>query len=361
MRYRRAASIVLNTVKDEIQCYNFIQQQGKILTDNDLATIRKMDEWIDESYFLSTFDSLTISDIAKKIHALVELGIIIREGSKADKDDTDYRQNWKWGSYAGLYHFSVKNVPFVSGKKIEQKVQEIKLKVQTDPSPVTFHRNTNVYSKIYTEEKPNFDTGIFQVMKRRRTIRSFDINIAITKQELMTVLFAGLGIVGFREAYPTGLLPLKMTPSGGARNPYDAYVLCQNVKGLDSGIYHYSPYEHSLGLVNDKNLPKPEDMLGSQPWLNDAPAIILLVANLKRTMWKYEHYNAYRVMLIEAGHIGQNMILAANQQNFYGSPTAAVCDKIIEESFKMNTNLFQSCIYAIAIGHIGANKDVFAQ
>ena len=33
-------------------------------------------------------------------------------------------------------------------------------------------------------------------------------------------------------------------------------------------------------------------------------------------MWKYSDSNAYRVVLIEAGHIGQNIMLAATAQAF---------------------------------------------
>jgi SagB-type dehydrogenase family enzyme len=210
-------------------------------------------------------------------------------------------------------------------------------------------------------DKPNFDDGIFNVMKRRRTIRSFDPDMPISQEELMQALFAGLGIVTFREAPPIGFLPLKMTPSGGARNPYDAYIYCLNVEGLKKGIYRYSPTEHSLGLVNSNNLPAPGTMLGTQKWIDNAAAVVFLVADINRTMWKYEHYSAYRVMLIEAGHIGQNIILAANQLGFYGSPTAAICDDIINESFNDELSLFKSCVYAIALGHLGVNKNLYAQ
>ena len=37
-----------------------------------------------------------------------------------------------------------------------------------------------------------------------------------------------------------------MTPSGGARNPYEAYVYVRNVEQLAPGMYHYSAAENSL-------------------------------------------------------------------------------------------------------------------
>jgi SagB-type dehydrogenase family enzyme len=362
MRYRRASSIVLRIVKNEIQCYNFLQRRGKSLSEDEFLFIKEMNNWVEEADFLCAFKELPVQQIAGKIFALSELGIIIKENSPAEKEDSCYQENWKWGESAGLYHFSIKNNKFISERKQEESfARSLVEKTKETPSPSVFNENENKYATVHTYEKPDFDKGIFKVMKRRRTIRSFNAAEPLTQNELMQSLFAGLGIVTFRNVYPIGLLPLKMTPSGGARNPYDAYIYCQNVTGLEKGMYHYSPTEHSLGLVNNKNLPAPGDMLGSQPWINNAPAVIFLVANISRTMWKYEHHGAYRVMLIEAGHIAQNIILAANELGFYGSPTAAVYDNIVGDTLNGELSLLHSCVYAIALGHLGENKNLYEQ
>ena len=61
------------------------------------------------------------------------------------------------------------------------------------------------------------------------------------------------------------------------------------------------------------------------------PCIIFLVAYLERTMWKYSDSNAYRVVLIEAGHIGQNIMLAATQAGLSACPTAALAHSAIKD------------------------------
>ncbi len=362
MRYRRASSIVLRIVNNEIQCYNFIQKKGKSLSIEELNFVKEMNNWVEEIDFLSAFKELSLERIAGKIFALTEFGIIIKEHSPAEVDDSSYKENWKWGDSAGLYHFSIKNNKFISERQQEESfARSLVEKAKKTPSPAVFNENQNKYQTVLNYEKPDFDKGIFKVMKRRRTIRSFNPTGPLTQSELMQSLFAGLGIVSFRNVDPIGLLPLKMTPSGGARNPYDAYIYCLNVTGLEKGIYHYSPTEHSLGLVNKENLPTPGDMLGSQPWINNASAVIFLVANINRTMWKYEHHGAYRVMLIEAGHIAQNIILAANALGFYGSPTAATYDNIIGDTINGELGLLHSCVYAVALGHLGENKNLYEQ
>ena len=48
-----------------------------------------------------------------------------------------------------------------------------------------------------------------------------------------------------------------MTPSGGARNPYEAYVFARKVDGLEAGIYHYSALDHDLAKVSDARPTSP--------------------------------------------------------------------------------------------------------
>ncbi len=58
-----------------------------------------------------------------------------------------------------------------------------------------------------------------------------------------------------------GKLPLAMTPSGGARNPFELYVYAARVDGLKPGFYHYGALAHDLGLVRAGKVDVPE-MLG---------------------------------------------------------------------------------------------------
>jgi SagB-type dehydrogenase family enzyme len=193
---------------------------------------------------------------------------------------------------------------------------------------------------------------IFSVMRNRRSERRFAAT-PITKQQLADCIFAGVGITGFVTVPVMGQLPLKMTPSGGARNPYEAFVYVRNVRSLARGIYHYSSLENSLGLVNSKRLSQPRYMLGNQDWANDAAAIIFLVAHFERTMWKYSTPNAYRVVLIEAGHIGQNIALAATALGLASAPTCAIHDSIVEKNLQLHS-ITQSVVYALAVGRPGS-------
>jgi SagB-type dehydrogenase family enzyme len=190
------------------------------------------------------------------------------------------------------------------------------------------------------------DNSLLQLMAKRRTRRQ-GLARSVSLQALSEALFAGLGITGTaRNAVVT--LPLSMTPSGGARNPYEAYVFVKSVEGLSPGIYHYSAFEHTLAKVSEAS-PSLAELVGGQEWADTMPCMIVLVAHMDRTMWKYSDANAYRVVMIEAGHIGQNIMLSATAQGLTACPTAALSHSAICELLEIG-NPAHAPVYALTLG-----------
>ena len=221
-------------------------------------------------------------------------------------------------------------------------VEAQKNRARNDPSPPLY----------LTHEMPNplpnpAENALNRLFLARRTCRDA-AKRAITLAQLADCLFAGLGLVGEVET-ETGRLPLKTTPSGGARNPFEAYVLARNVDGLEPGIYHYSAKQHSLHHLGAGPL-EVSALLGDQDWVEAMPCIIFLVAFLERTMWKYSDSNAYRVVLIEAGHIGQNIMLAATLAGLSACPTAALAHSKIKSLLGL-TRLTQAPLYALTLSY----------
>jgi nitroreductase len=66
-------------------------------------------------------------------------------------------------------------------------------------------------------------------------------------------------------------------------------------------------------------------------------------------MWKYSDANAYRVVMIEAGHIGQNIMLAATAHGMTACPTAALSHSAICELLEI-ANPAHAPIYALTLG-----------
>jgi nitroreductase len=65
-------------------------------------------------------------------------------------------------------------------------------------------------------------------------------------------------------------------------------------------------------------------------------------------MWKYEDPNAYRVVMIEAGHIGQNIMLVATENGLTACPTAALDHARAKEKLGLKA-ITQAPIYALTL------------
>ena len=111
------------------------------------------------------------------------------------------------------------------------------------------------------------------------------------------------------EKSPIGPYQLKTSPSGGARHSIEVYPVALRVDGIHTGIYHYAPREHQLALIRSAPLEQlASEAVGwfaNQPWVADACVVFLMTSVLERSMWKYRHSHAYRVVLLDAGHLGQ--------------------------------------------------------
>jgi len=254
---------------------------------------------------------------------------------------------------AGFYHFGLKDPPYMTTAQAAQWM-EVCGATQTE---VPLYSTNAGYPSVVDLPPPKTDEGLLAVLNSRRSVRSFAPR-EIPADALSECLFAGLGITGFLDAQIVGSrrLPLKMTPSGGARNPYEGYVYVNRVQGIPRGLYHYSATENSLGLLTETPAVSAADLLVGQSWGNDCGAVVLLVANFERTMWKYPNAVAYRVVLLEAGHIAQNISVAAAGRGLTTTPTAALNDSAAHALLRLEW-IRQSLVYAIQIGY--AEPDAF--
>jgi len=93
----------------------------------------------------------------------------------------------------------------------------------------------------------------------------------------------------------------------------DLYGVVGNisVSGMEAGVYHYEPGEHSLSSVCDGDRRNEVARASlSQMWMARAPVHLVITAEYERVMGKYAK-RGIRCAMIEAGHIGQNIFLQA--------------------------------------------------
>jgi SagB-type dehydrogenase family enzyme len=165
------------------------------------------------------------------------------------------------------------------------------------------------------------DVSLEKAIHKRRTIRSFDSK-ALSLDQFSQLLWAAQGITepnGFKRA----------APSAGALYPMDIYAVLgsNSIAGLEAGVYHYEPLNHSVSLVREDDMRK--DVANAslwQMWMAHAPLILIITAEYSRIMGKYGQ-RGIRYAMIEAGHIGQNIFLQAQSMGLAAGIVGAFKDE----------------------------------
>lgn len=348
MRLRRARTLVVTFAGSTPVIRNFMTHHQLPVDGFTLELLSKADSWQLPEAFYSMYPGIAPSWIEAYLRGMTEQGWLIIQNSAAAALDAEYETSWAWDATAGLYHFGIQDPPWLNPVQSAQWMHHISAVKPPLPLLTTNHGLAHVVGL----RRPDLEQGLFATMKRRRSVRTFEPK-PVSGNALRDCLFAGLGITGFLDTQLPGeepRVPLKMTPSGGARNPYEAYVYVKNVEGLESGLYHYSALDNSLGLLTQTPAVTTTQLFAGQDWTEGAALAILLVANFDRTMWKYPHPNAYRVVLMEAGHIGQNISLAAADHGLCATPTGAITDAAAQALLGLN-RVKQALVYGLFIGH----------
>ncbi len=350
MRVKTASTLIAYPIDSQFAVFNYLTKSSVKCDAQDLRWLSVATDWTEIEQITQTCGFAAPVAVRTVIGNLIELGLLVEEGSPAAEEDTSYSSSWKLGRAAGFLHFLATDNPYVDNHTSIQGQIE---KAKNEPPPPAFWSNSGEKIKL---PLPDFSTNaqVYDVMRKRRTNR-FGQAKPITLQQLSDCLKSGLGITAFVQT-KASVLPLKMTPSGGARNPFEAFVLAKNVTGLAPGSYHYAAIDHTLAAVQRAPDYPFSELLAGQDWADSMPALIVLVASFERTGWKYQNPNSYRVVLIEAGHIAQNIMLAGTCHGLTVCPTAALADT----KLKMQLALMEPVhapIYALAIAHPGVDPD----
>ena len=107
----------------------------------------------------------------------------------------------------------------------------------------------------------------------------------------------------------------RSSPSAGSLQSCEAYLFARQVDGLDEGVYHYWSDKAALGrfapLPTDFSLG---DLAAGQMLADELSALVIITCRFDKLAWKYPHSRAYRVALLDAGHLSQTFQLLATAQ-----------------------------------------------
>ena len=153
--------------------------------------------------------------------------------------------------------------------------------------------------------KPPKAMSLDQTLKQRKSIRDFQ-DKSISIGQLGYLLWASSGIQRIEDGYE-----FRTAPSAGALYPIETYIVTNNVKNLDPGVYHYGIRAHQLEQLAQGDFRRQITAAAlGQEMCAAAAAVFIWSALFERCKWKYGQ-RAYRYIYLDAGHIAQNLALAA--------------------------------------------------
>jgi len=160
---------------------------------------------------------------------------------------------------------------------------------------------------------PGADAGIivkdnvYSCMTDRQSRRKYSGEI-LSLSQLSLLLYTTQGV---KRVIGDNIVTLRNVPSGGARHPFETYLVINRVEGLKKGVYRYLPIEHSLVfLFNDENMEAEIDKaVLDQPFVSKAPVIFIWSCVPYRGEYVYG-VTAHKMMLMDMGHVCQNLYLS---------------------------------------------------
>lgn len=142
----------------------------------------------------------------------------------------------------------------------------------------------------------------------------------------------------------------RTVPSGGKLYPLEIYAFVNTVENVEVGIYHYNPHYHELHLINPTSIFFQEVIVDKNilNQIESSSVCIIITSIFKKSTIKYGN-RGYRHVLLEAGHVAQNINLVCTQKNLEHLNISGFSDNKLHELLGIN-GVDHAALYAITIG-----------
>jgi SagB-type dehydrogenase family enzyme len=343
---RRARCVFLYWRDGQLFFHNFARRltvSGRPVT---CEVLDFFDRWRTSKEAITHFANYSQRSVRSTLTQLVHYGLLLPKGSREATQDVRIAKEWSAWLPEGSFHFSTKDAAYVD--RSNWSLDRLKSVLPKTPQPKIF-KTVKGAKRTLLPKRIIPDSEFIRVLMARKTHRRFsDQELKLeTVSQLLSLVW---GVNGYLYSRRFGRLLHKTSPSGGARHPGEVYLMALRVKGLRAGLYHYQPAAHQLEMINT-NTSREKAWLycARQHFVRNAAALFLMTAVFPRTMWKYHLARAYRVVLLDAGHLCQTFCLVATWLGLAPFCTAALKDTLIEEDLGID-GIRESVLYIAGVG-----------
>ncbi|HSV99156.1 MAG TPA: SagB/ThcOx family dehydrogenase [Sedimentisphaerales bacterium] len=205
--------------------------------------------------------------------------------------------------------------------------------------------------KTYPQSKkvslPMFEPEVLMTLDRilgdRKSVRSYQPK-PLSLGQLSYLLWASNGIQRIEQGYE-----FRTAPSAGALYPIETYIVANDVSELEPGVYHYGLRNHELEQIRTGGVREAiaAAALG-QTICARAPVVFAWTAIFARSTCKYGQ-RAYRYIYLDAGHIAENLALAAVSLDLGTCQIGALFDDEVNKLLGVN-GVEESIVYMSVVG-----------
>lgn len=205
-------------------------------------------------------------------------------------------------------------------------------------------------------ERDDFDA----LLDTRTTCRNYDPQAHVPLATFSQLMARVFGARGTGHPAPGFDVYKRTSPSGGSLHPTECWLIVQRVEGIAPGVYQYRIDTHALEPVVPAIAPPQPGDAGTRPlgdttprawtadelrafariavagqdFFADAAVLCVLAPRFRRNFWKYRnHAKAYRVCVLDAGHLSQTLQLCATQAGLGPFVTGAINEIDLERAF----------------------------
>lgn len=196
----------------------------------------------------------------------------------------------------------------------------------------------------------NCKLPIEDLLERRRTRRTFGQE-PVSFEHASRILRATFKVVReWKHRSDSVSNQFRSSPSAGGLLAVDAIVVSLNIKSLPRSIYRL--VSNRQGLVDCEVIPVRdwvERAFAGQNWVADSGMVVVFTANFARLSQRYSAGRLYRVAATEAGHLGQSLLLVAEQLGLAGFAVGGINEEFLEVSLKLDRTT-EVPIYGVGVG-----------
>ncbi|MDD5420020.1 MAG: SagB/ThcOx family dehydrogenase, partial [Methanomicrobiaceae archaeon] len=184
-----------------------------------------------------------------------------------------------------------------------------------------------------------------EAIERRESLREYkDAPLSLSEVSFLLWCTQGVRQVMGRQ------FTFRTVPSAGARHAFETYLLANRVSDLEPGLYRYLALEHCL-IELDTAADCAERVTAAclnQLFVKRSAVTFLWTAVAGRMTWRYGS-RGYRYLHLDAGHVCQNLCLAAEAVDCGACPVGAFDDDAVNAVLGID-GTEQFVIYIAALG-----------